>query len=108
MSVEKAHLFNYGLTALQSFLDTSINKPSSLKRTISPKGSNTFYVVTLFKERGIDGVLRTGLSLRKQNLIYRINDKEIQCGKINLKTLMLRNYNSKSQRTTPGWRYDGC
>jgi hypothetical protein len=103
MMVEKEDLFNYGLTSLKSFLDTSIDKPSSLKRTIKPKRSSSFYVVTLFKQRGIVGTLRTGLSLKEQNLFYRINDKEIQCGKVNLKTLMLRNYSNKSQRTLPAW-----
>ena len=101
MMFEKEDLFNYGLTSLKSFLDTSIDKPSSLKRTINPKQSSSFYVVTLFKQQGIDGTLRTGLSLKEQNLFYRINDKEIHCGKINLKTLILRNYTNKSQRTTP-------
>jgi hypothetical protein len=107
MMVEKEDLFNYGLTSLNSFLNNSISKPSSLKRTINPKQSSTFYVVTLFRERGIDGVLRTGLSLKEQDLLYRINDKEIQCGKINLKTLVLRNYINKSQRTTSVLQYGG-
>jgi hypothetical protein len=91
MRVEKENLFNYGLTNLKSFVDTSIDKPSSLKRTINPKESSSFYVVTLFHQRGIEGILRTGLSIKEQNLFYRINDKEIQCGKINSETIMLRN-----------------
>jgi hypothetical protein len=60
-----------------------------LKRTINPKETSTFYVVTLFN-KGVDGILRTGLSLKEQNLFYRINDKEIHCGKINLKNVMLQ------------------
>jgi hypothetical protein len=54
---------------------------------------------------GATGMLRTGLSLKGQNLFYRIsrysstparqapsliNEKEINCGSINLKNLMLR------------------
>lgn len=89
MTLNKADSFNYGLTDLESFLDNSIHKPSSLKRTINPKESSGFYVVTLFN-KGVDGTLRTGLSLKQQNLFYRINDKEIHCGKINLKKLVLR------------------
>jgi hypothetical protein len=79
-------LFNYGLTDLESFLDKTHNKSSSLKRTINPKESSAFYVVTLFN-RGVDGALRTALSLKEQNLFYSVNDKEIHCGKINLKLL---------------------
>jgi hypothetical protein len=59
-----------------------------LKRTINPKRSTTFYVVTL-SNRGVDGTIRAGLSLKEQNLFYRINDKEIHCGKINLKNSRL-------------------
>lgn len=82
MTLEKEDLFNYGLPVLQSFLDKGLQKASSLKRTINPKESSGFYVVTLFN-RGVDGTLRTGLSLKGQNLFYRINDKEIHCGTIN-------------------------
>ena len=78
---------DYG--ALKSFLDNNLHKSTSLKRTINPKESSAFYVVTLFN-RGVDGTLRTGLSLKEQNLFYRINDKEIHCGKINLKNLILK------------------
>jgi hypothetical protein len=89
MTLDKVNLFNYGLTDLESFLDNDIHKSSSLKRTINPKESSIFYVVTLFN-KGVDGTLRTGLSLKEQNLFYRINDKEIYCGKINLKKLTLQ------------------
>lgn len=83
MTIEKEDLFNYGLPDLKPFLDKSLQKASSLKRTIHPKESGTFYVVTLFN-RGVDGVLRAGLSLKGQYLFYSVNDKEIHCGKINL------------------------
>ena len=87
MTIDKEPLYDYGLT-IKSFLDSNRFKSSSLKRTINPKGSSTFYVVTL-SNRGVDGTIRTGLSLKEQNLFYRINDKEIHCGKINLKNLRL-------------------
>ena len=45
---DKEDLFGYGLTDLDSFLDNSIHKPSSLKRTINPKESVGFYVIMLF------------------------------------------------------------
>ena len=95
MTVDKEPLYNYGLTDLKSFLDNSIHKPSSLKRTINPKESSVFYVVILF-DKGVAGPIRTGLSIKGQNLFYRISrldstpahslmdEKEINCGSINL------------------------
>ncbi|HEU5166942.1 MAG TPA: hypothetical protein VFU29_15435 [Chitinophagaceae bacterium] len=89
MTIEKGPLYDYGLD-LKSSLDNSISKPSSLKRTIGPKESSAFYVVTL-SNKGVNGTLRTGFSLKEQDLFYRINKTEIHCGKINLKKLTLRN-----------------
>ena len=106
MTIDKVPLYGYGLTNLESFLDNSIHKPSSLKRTINPKESSGFYVVKLSLtsegSRGGGDILRTGLSLKGQDIFYRvslvkgppplslISDKEIHCGSINLKNLMLR------------------
>lgn len=90
MTLDKVPLFNYGLTDLESFIDNSIHKSSSLKRNINPKESNGFYVVMLCLIEGAHGTLRTGLRLKGQNLLYRINDKEIDCGSINLKNLTLQ------------------
>jgi len=101
---DKDDLFNYGLTNLESFLDSSIHKPSLLKRTIYPKESSGFYVVklALTTQGGDIDILRTGLTLKGQDLFYRvsvynstappsiISEKEIPCGSINLKNLMLR------------------
>jgi len=99
MTMDKEPLYNYGLTGLKSFLDNSIHKPPpSLKRTINPKESSGFYVVILF-DNGVAGPFRTGLNLKEQNLLYRISryaahslidEKEINCGSINLKNLMLQ------------------
>jgi hypothetical protein len=88
MTIDKEPLNDYGLT-VKSFLDSNRHKSSSLKRTINAKESTAFYVVTL-SNRGVGGTLRTGFSLKGQNLFYRINDKEILCGKIDLTKLMLR------------------
>ncbi|MEO6550108.1 MAG: hypothetical protein ABIN94_19045 [Ferruginibacter sp.] len=101
MTLDKEPLFDYGLTDLASFLDNGIHKPSSLKRTIRPKEFSGFYVVMLSLIEGAHGTMRTGLSLKGQNLFYRIkvdgsksnsksNDKEIHVGSINLKNLMLK------------------
>ena len=80
-------LFNYGLD-LEKFLDHNLHNKVDFKRTINPKDSSGFYVVTLFN-KGVDGTLRTGLSVKEQRIFYRINDREIQCGNINLKKLEL-------------------
>jgi hypothetical protein len=47
MTRDKVDLFNYGLTDIDSFLNNSIDKRSSLKRTNNPKKSSGFYVVRL-------------------------------------------------------------
>jgi hypothetical protein len=101
MTLDKEPLYAYGLTDLEPFLNNGIHKPSSLKRTINPKGSSAFYVVVLCLIKGAHGTMRTGLSLQGQNLFYRIkidgsksntesSDKDIHCGSINLKNLMLK------------------
>ncbi len=106
MTVDKEPLYNYGLTDLKPFLDNSIHKPSSLKRTINPKESSGFYVVifSLINDGkpNATGIMRTGLSQKGGSLFYRISrftstparslidEKEIPCGSINLKNFMLR------------------
>lgn len=88
MTIQKEPLYNYGLS-VKSFLDQNRHKSSTLKRTINPKESSAFYIVTL-SDKGVNGTLRTGLSLKGQYLFYKINNKEIPCGKINLKKLIIR------------------
>ncbi len=106
MTIDKVPLYGFGLPDLESFLDNNIHKPSSLKRTINPKESSGFYVVKLsLVSEGAHGggdILRTGLILKGQDLFYRvsvyngtappsvISEKEIHCGSINLKNLMLQ------------------
>lgn len=80
MTLEKEALFDYGL-AVKPFLDRGIGQSSSLKRIIYPKQTSGFYVVIL-SNRGVNGTLRTELYVKDQNLFYRINGKEIRCGKI--------------------------
>ena len=99
MSLDKEPLPDYGIPDLKSFLDSNIHKPSSLKRTINPKESGGFYVAILFDE-GVSGPFRTGLSIKGQNLVYKVtrytgkqgvqfvDEKEINCGSINLKNLV--------------------
>ena len=99
MTLDKEPLPDYGITDLKSFLDNNIHKPSSLKRRIKPKESGGFYVAILFDE-GVIGPFRTGLSIKGQNLVYKVtryagkqgvqfvDEKEINCGSINLKNLV--------------------
>jgi len=101
MTLDKEPLPDYGITDLKSFLDNSMHMPSSLKRTINPKESSGFYAAILF-DSGVVGPFRTGLSIKGQNLFYKVtryagkqgalfvDEKEIHCGSINLKNLMLR------------------
>jgi hypothetical protein len=98
MTLDKEPLRDYGIKDLKSFLDNNIHQPSSLKRTINPKESGGFYVAILFDE-GVVGPFRTGLSIKGQNLVYKVtryagkqgvllvDEKEINCGSINLKNL---------------------
>ena len=99
MTVDKASLAYYGLN-VKSFLDNHRFEASSLKRTINPRHSTAFHVVILSKGNPIaggSGGMRTGFTLKGQNLIYKISayklttdfplidKKEISCGSINLK-----------------------
>jgi len=99
MTIDKEDLYDYGLS-IKSFLDNNRHKSSWLKRTINPKDSSGFYVVTR-SNQGVNGTLRPGLSLKGQTLFYRIkidgsksnttsNDKEIQCGSIKSASVFTR------------------
>ncbi|PCI00364.1 MAG: hypothetical protein COB81_09035 [Flavobacteriaceae bacterium] len=80
MTLEKESLFNFGLN-LKSFLDKNIDKPTELLTTISPNDSYLFYVVAL-SNQGINGAVRAGFELQKQDLFYKINKHKIGCGRI--------------------------
>lgn len=101
MTLDKFPLFCYGLTAIESFLDNNIHKPSSFKRTINPNESSGFYFVMLVMTEEATGMTRTGLSVKGQDLFYKISrhggklgnalvdEIEMHCGSINLKNLTL-------------------
>ena len=97
ITLDKIPLINQ--TKLKTFLDNNIHKPSSFKRTINPKESSGFYFVMLISTLEATGMARTGLSLKGQDLFYKISryskttlidEKEIHCGIINLKNLTLK------------------
>lgn len=83
MLFEKESLSNYGLD-LKSFLDENIEKPSELVKIIASNESYSFYVIAI-SNRGVNGVVRAGFELEKQNLIYKINNHEINSGQIRTK-----------------------
>ena len=101
MTLDKFPLFCYGLTAIESFLDNNIHKPSSFKRTVNPNESSGFYFLMLVMTEEATGMTRTGLCVKGQDLFYKISrysitkpsslidEKEIKCGSINLKNLTL-------------------
>ncbi len=80
MTLQKEPLQNYGLD-LKSFLDENIDKPSELITRVSPNESHLFYIVAI-SNQGVNGTVRAGFELQKQDLIYKINDKKIHCGSI--------------------------
>jgi hypothetical protein len=101
MTIDKVPLYDYGLPGLKYFLDNNIQKePSSFKRNIKPQESSGFYVVFLLIDDGVAGPVRTGLSIKGQNLIYTISrydnkhslldEKEINCGSISVNNLILQ------------------
>ena len=71
MTLEKQSFYNYGVTDLKSFLDTGLNKPTMLQRTINPKEECLFHIVALSFQSG--GMVRAGLVLKEQDLFYRIS-----------------------------------
>ena len=90
MTLDKETLFAYGATGLNSFLDTGLNKPTMLQRTINPKEACLFYIGALFTQAY--GVARAGLVLNDQDLFYGIRGIDphldpalIPCGQIAFK-----------------------
>lgn len=71
MTHEKQYSYDYGLSVLKTFGDHNSNKRAPLERTINAKEEYLFYVAVLFHK--VDGVIRTNLVLKDQQLFYRIN-----------------------------------
>ena len=82
MTPGKVSMFDYGLD-LKSFLDISFHKPTSLQKTINPKGECVFYIAAL-SYKPYNGSVRAGLVLEGGKLFYKINmlDSLIPCGQI--------------------------
>lgn len=101
MILDNEPLYHNAMTGLNAFLDKHIHKPTSIKRMIKSKESSGLYFVILYNGEG-GGPFRTGLSLKGQNLFYKvsqfeakpagslIDEKEVKCGSIHLKNLILK------------------
>ena len=87
MTVDKEWMNAYGTTGIKSFLDTDINKATSLQRTINPQEACLFYTGVVFLGDR-QGVARAGLVLKDRELFYRMNllgSALIPCGSIAFK-----------------------
>ena len=82
---EKTAWMNYGLD-LEKTMDNKRLTQRQLNRTITSGSSSSFYIIALFN-KGVEGATRTGLSIKGQRLQYRLNDKNISCGEVNLSGL---------------------
>ena len=88
MTLDKESMYYYdGTTDLKSVLDTGLNKPTMLQRTINPKEECLFYIGMLFHVPD-NGPVRTEFVLKEQDLFYRISIAKqidsvlIPCGQI--------------------------
>lgn len=66
MTLDKEALYGYGATGLKSFLDTGLNKPTLLQRTINPKDACLFYIGVLYYQAYAPA--RAELDLKDQDL----------------------------------------
>ena len=87
MTLDKESLYNYGVTDLESFLDTNFNKPTTFQKTINAKEECLFYVAVLSSKLG--GAVRARLALEEHDLFYSVrgiapelDSESIPCGQI--------------------------
>jgi len=96
MTMEKLSLFNFGITELKSFLDTTFNKPTSFYRTVNPHEESLFLVGFLshyvpqlndpiFGVPTQGGPIRAGVTSKEQELFYIVSigslgSDSIPCG----------------------------
>ena len=91
MTLDKEPLYNFGATGLESFLDTGLNKPTMLQRTINPKEEFLFYTGTVFYQAM--GTVQTNQSrggnraefvLKEQDLFYSMLPQinSLPCGQV--------------------------
>ena len=80
MSLKKEEMTDYGLD-LTAFLDDQIDMPTEVSKIICAGEASLLYSVVTSSE-GVNGVMRTGFELQKQDLYYRINGHKFYCGTI--------------------------
>lgn len=84
MTPEKIGMFDYGLSNLKSFLDTSFGESSRLVKTIPPKTASYFYISALIHQA--NGTARASFELEDDELSYHLkfdsNAVEIPCGQL--------------------------
>lgn len=90
MTLDKVSVFSFGLEDVKTFVESNFYQPSHLQRTIPPNGESIFYVVLLSHLPTSDqGISRTGLFLKEQDLFYRLTSpmgvKLVPCGQITIK-----------------------
>ena len=100
MTLDKVPLYDYGLD-VQTIFNGKRPAAATLNRTIAPNDSMAFYVLTS-SNRGVDGALRTGFSLKGQQLVYKVavfksapghllaGEREINAGSISSSDLTLQ------------------
>jgi len=83
---KQEEVYNYGVTGIESFLDTGLSKATMLKTTIQPKQDYTLYIGALIYPALQQA--RAKLFINGQNLVYRISidppldSALISCGQI--------------------------
>lgn len=88
MTLGKEGLYAYGATGLKSFLDTGLNKPTMLKKTINSREAFLFYIgyIGELDYQGFN-IARAELVLKGKDVFYKIEGIEIPCGQIVFKKL---------------------
>ena len=88
MNIDKAQLFDYGLTNLQSLINYESNQLSILQKKISPKEDYFFYAAVFIHIAG-SGPSRAKFELKDKDLFYKISIGSdttlIPCGSLTFK-----------------------
>jgi hypothetical protein len=94
MTHEKAQLFNYGLTDLESLLNDNSKQVKTLKKTIDPKKEYYFYIPVFMHE--INGTARASIVLKGEKLFYKItigkDSAFIPCGSLVVESKKLKKH----------------
>jgi hypothetical protein len=86
VSIDELSTYSWGISDLNSFLDTDIDKSILLDRTINPNEEYIFFTGLLVP----NGTVRAGIVTQQQDLFYRVSidpfgSTKIPCGQIIVK-----------------------